>query len=211
VEAQLRAGAALLGLELTEPQLQQVLRYADLLQKWGRVYNLTAVRRPGEMVTHHLLDCLAAIPPLRRMCVPMPPRVLDVGSGAGLPGAVIAITCPESTVDCVDAVGKKAAFVQQVAASLALANLRGLHSRVEQLEGGYDLAACRAFASLGHFVAGSGVALAPDGLWLAMKGKYPVSEIAELPAGVEMFHVEQLHVPGLDAERCLVWMRRRSA
>jgi len=135
-------------------------------------------------------------------------KVLDVGSGGGLPGAVIAICCPELQVDCVDTVGKKAAFIQQAAGQLGLGNLRGVHARVENLQGPYDLVCSRAFASLPDFVAWSGAALAEEGVWMAMKGKHPAQEIAALPPGTEVFHVEQLAVPGLDAERCIVWMRR---
>jgi 16S rRNA (guanine527-N7)-methyltransferase len=165
------------------------------------------------MLTHHLLDSLAAIGPLQQrlqangLVSPKAVRLLDVGSGAGLPGIVIAICCPGITVHCVDTVGKKAAFIQQVAASLKLPNLRGVHARVESLADPYDVVSSRAFASLVDFTTWSVGALAEQGVWMAMKGKNPVEEIAALPAGVEVFHVEQLVVPGLDAERCLVWMR----
>jgi 16S rRNA (guanine527-N7)-methyltransferase len=104
-------------------------------------------------------------------------------------------------------VAKKAAFIQQVAATLRLANLRGVHARVENLSGPFDVISARAFASLPDFVNGSRAALGPGGCWLAMKAKHPADEIAALPAGVDVFHVEQLVVPGLDAERCIVWMR----
>ncbi|RYG06684.1 MAG: 16S rRNA (guanine(527)-N(7))-methyltransferase RsmG, partial [Burkholderiales bacterium] len=182
-----------------------------LIQKWNKVYNLTAVRAPAEMLTHHLLDSLAVIGPLRRQLQYKPSRVLDVGSGAGLPGVVLSICCPELTVDCVDAVAKKAAFIQQVAVALKLPRLRGLHQRVETVTGPYDLICSRAFASLADFVAGSQDALAPEGVWMAMKGKLPELEMAALPSGVEVFHVEQLRVPGLDADRCLVWLKRLPA
>ena len=135
-------------------------------------------------------------------------RVLDVGAGAGLPGVVIAICRPDLTVDCVDAVAKKAAFVQQVAVSLGLANLQGVHARVENLAGPYGLVTSRAFASLADFATWSASALAPDGVWLAMKGKHPADEIAALPGGIEVFHVEPLRVPGMEADRCIVWMRK---
>jgi 16S rRNA (guanine527-N7)-methyltransferase len=108
-------------------------------------------------------------------------------------------------------VGKKAAFIQQVAGALKLPNLRGIHGRVERLTDRYDVVSSRAFASLADFVNWSGGALAPDGVWLAMKGRRPDQEIAELPPAAELFHVEQLSVPGLAAERCIVWMRRRSS
>jgi 16S rRNA (guanine527-N7)-methyltransferase len=131
-----------------------------------------------------------------------------VGAGAGLPGVVIAILRTDIEVSCLDAVAKKAAFVQQVASELGLRNLRALHARVESLSGSYELITSRAFASLSDFVAGSSHLLAPGGLWLAMKGKSPADEMAQIPGDVRVFHVEQLSVPGLRAERCIVWMRK---
>lgn len=207
LEQQLRAGVAELGLELDDGQIRQLLQYQALLDKWGKVYNLTAVRDPAEMLTHHLLDSLAVVAPLRRQTGSAAIRLLDVGSGAGLPGVVIAICCPEVQVHCLDAVAKKAAFVQQAAGTLRLPNLRGIHGRVEQVREVYQVVSSRAFASLVDFVDGSRTALAADGVWLAMKGKHPDAEIAALPQGVSVFHVEQLRVPGLAAERCIVWMR----
>jgi 16S rRNA (guanine527-N7)-methyltransferase len=207
-EAALRNGLSTLGLALADEQVAQLLAYLDLIGKWTQVYNLTAVRDPAEMLTHHLLDSLAVVAPLRRQTQGRPVQLLDVGSGAGLPGVVIAICCPEVRVDCVDTVAKKAAFIQQAAANLKLPNLRGVHGRVEKLEGSYDVIASRAFASLPDFVAWSGGALATGGVWLAMKGKRPDEEIAALPVQVEVFHVEQLEVPGLGAQRCIVWMKR---
>jgi 16S rRNA (guanine527-N7)-methyltransferase len=207
----LQRGALALGLDLTPEQLTQLLDYLDLLQKWSKVYNLTAVRQPGEMLTHHLLDSLAIVLPLKA-CIEEArsadqPSLLDVGSGAGLPGAVVAICCPQIMVSCVDTVAKKAAFIQQIALSLRLSNLRGMHARVENLPGAYDLVVARAFASLADFTRLSAKALGPKGVWLAMKAKSPDAEIAVLPASVQVFHVEQVAVPGLDAERCLVWMK----
>ncbi|ROZ66380.1 16S rRNA (guanine(527)-N(7))-methyltransferase RsmG [Ramlibacter sp. WS9] len=211
MRAQLERGAQELGLELDDSQITQLLAYLDLIQKWNKVYNLTAVRDPAEMLTHHLLDSLAVIHPLLRHTGAKPVQLLDVGSGAGLPGVVIAICRPEIRVDCVDTVAKKAAFIQQAAVTLKLPNLRGLHARVENLTGPYDVVCSRAFASLADFVTWSTGALAEEGVWMAMKGKRPDDEAAELPSSVEMFHVEQLQVPGLDAERCIVWMKRRAA
>lgn len=207
--ARLAAAAAELGVVLDAGQQQQLLAYVDLIGKWNKVYNLTAVRGPDEMLVQHLFDSLAAVPALRRQTGGRAVRLLDVGSGAGLPGVVIAICCPEIQVDCVDTVGKKAAFLQQVAVQLKLVNLRGLHDRVERLAGPYDVVCSRAFASLADFVAWSEGALAEGGVWLAMKGKRPDPELAALPETVEAFHVEQLNVPELSAERCIVWMRRR--
>jgi 16S rRNA (guanine527-N7)-methyltransferase len=208
-EERLRSAVGQLGLELDEAQLSHLLAYLDLIAKWTKVYNLTAVRDPDEMLVQHLFDSLAAVAPLRRHTDGKPARLLDVGSGAGLPGVVLAICCPELQVDCVDTVGKKAAFIQQAAAHLQLKNLRGIHDRVENLTGPYDVISARAFASLPDLVNWSGGALAEQGAWLAMKGKRPEAEMAELPADVEMFHVEQLQVPELAAERCIVWMRKR--
>lgn len=208
----LDAGLAALNLPLDETQRTSLLAHLALIAKWNQVYNLTAVRDPAQMLTQHLLDCLAAVGPLQRHLAGLgePARLLDVGSGAGLPGAVFAVACPlQLGVTCVDTVSKKAAFVGQVAAELGLSNLAGLHARVEALTGPFDLISSRAFANLADFVAGSRRALAPGGVWLAMKGKTPVDEIAALPTDVEVFHVEPLAVPFLQAQRCIVWMRER--
>ncbi len=206
LERGLREGLADLGLVLAGAQVSQLLAYQALIAKWNQVYNLTAVRDPQEMLTHHLLDSLAVVLPLRQHLAGRT-TLLDVGSGAGLPGVVLAITCPELTVTCVDTVAKKAAFIQQVAVSLGLPHLKGLHARVETLPGPYDVISSRAFSSLPDFVSGSRQALAPQGVWMAMKGKHPQEELSALPADVDVFHVEPLTVPGLSAERCIVWMR----
>lgn len=210
----LQKGLDGLGLAVQPEQQSQLLTYMDLIAKWTKVYNLTAVRDAQEMLTHHLLDSLAVIGPLRRELAKLvlpeghaSMRLLDVGSGAGLPGIVIAITCPDVSVTCVDTVAKKAAFIQQVAATLKLPNLKGLHARVESLTEPYDVVCSRAFASLIDFTSWSQSALAPHGVWMAMKGKHPDQELAALPESTHVFHVEQLQVPGLDAERCIVWMR----
>jgi 16S rRNA (guanine527-N7)-methyltransferase len=184
-----------------------LLGYVALIQKWNKVYNLTALRDPTDMLTHHLLDSLTAIAPLRRHTQGQSIRVLDVGSGGGLPGVVLAICMPELNVSCVDTVAKKAAFIQQVAVSLKLPNLRGLHARVESLTDPYQVICSRAFASLPDFVTWSRSALAEGGVWMAMKGKHPQDEIDALPVDVKVFHVEPLTVPDLDVERCMVWMR----
>ena len=209
----LQTGSQQLGVALSEAQTDALIGYLGLLHKWSKVYNLTAVRDPLEMVTLHLLDSLAVVPALlRHLDTPantpaQPLRLLDVGSGAGLPGVVLAIACPHIQVTCLDAVAKKAAFVQQVAASLGLANLRGLHQRIEHMDTTHAVVCSRAFASLADFVRGSAKALAPGGVWLALKGKAPTEELSALGPEVDVFHVEQLLVPGLDAQRCLVWMR----
>ena len=210
LRARLSEGAAALGVTMSDEQRGQLLDYLALLGKWNKVYNLTAVRDPAEMLTHHLLDSLSIIAPLRRHTRGQPARLLDVGSGGGLPGVVIAICCPEVQVSCVDAVAKKAAFVQQVAVALRLPNLRGVHARVEAVRDKFDVITSRAFASLADFTQWSAPALAEGAVWLAMKGKRPDDEIAALPPGVEVFHVEQLQVPGLGAERCLLSLRTKA-
>lgn len=226
----LQAGAKQLGLLLLPGQIDALLAYLALIEKWNKVYNLTALRDPANMLTHHLLDSLAVVGPLLRHLAAVACefdgaderptrgplfRLLDVGSGAGLPGIVIAICCPDVAVDCVDTVAKKAAFINQVAASLKLPNLRGLHNRVEKLPGKYQIISARAFASLADLVRLSGSVLADGGVWLAMKGKHPAEELAALhlaqPGQIEVFHVEQLAVPGLDAQRCIIWMRKMTA
>ena len=214
LRATLLAGLQALKLELSELQIQQLLDYQALIAKWTQVYNLTAVRDPAEMMTHHLLDSLAAIAPLRRHLqqsgLDGASRLLDVGSGAGLPGVVIAICCPTVAVTCVDTVAKKAAFIKQAALALKLPNLTGLHARVESIAQPFDVICSRAFASLVDFTQWSASALAPQGVWMALKGKHPADELAVLPSGVQMFHVEQLQVPGLNAERCMLWLRARA-
>jgi 16S rRNA (guanine527-N7)-methyltransferase len=208
MRAALEAAAAQLGLELSAFQVDQLLAYLALLQKWNKVYNLTAVRDPAQMLSHHLVDSLSVIAPLQRHGAPA--RLMDVGAGGGLPGVVIAICCPGTDVSCVDAVAKKATFIQQVAAELKLPNLHGVHSRVEQLKAEpFCVITSRAFASLVDFTGLTRQHLGEGAVWMAMKGQHPADEIAALPASVDVFHVEQLAVPGLDAQRCIVWMRPR--
>jgi len=199
-----------LGLDLTPASAQRLFDYLERLQRWNATYNLTAVRDPAQMRSQHLLDCLAAVAPLRRFLAGRSARLLDVGSGGGLPGVVLALLEPAWDVSCVDAVGKKAAFVRQVAGELALPNLHALHARVEALAGPpFDVITSRAFASLPDFVRLTRPLLAPGGVWMAMKGRRPDDELATLPADIDVFHVEPLAVPGLGADRCLIWMRPR--
>ena len=195
-----------LGLTPSPAQSRNLLKYLDLLLHWNATYNLTAVRERPAMLTLHLADCLSVVLPVQR--VAPQGRLLDVGSGGGLPGVVLAIMLPALEVTCVDSVGKKAAFIRQAAGTLGLQNLHAAHARVEALAvTPFDLIASRAFASLADFTQLSRNNLAPGACWMAMKGRRPDAEIAALPLGVDVFHVEPLRVPGLDAERCLVWMR----
>jgi 16S rRNA (guanine527-N7)-methyltransferase len=205
--AELMGACSHLGLELNVGTAERLLAYLRLLQRWNGTYNLTAVRDPAQMFSHHLLDCLAIVPSLRRHFAGAAGSMLDVGSGGGLPGAVIAMLMPELKVSCVDTVGKKAAFIRQVAGELGLSNLTAVHSRVEKLQARFDLITSRAFASLADFCRLTQPLLGERGVWMAMKGKPPVEEMAALPANAAVFHVEHLIVPGLGAERCLVWMR----
>jgi len=213
-------GLERLGLELALPARRQLIEYLALIARWNRVYNLTAVRDPADMLSQHLLDSLAVVPSLRRQLshagsddqtTARKVRVLDVGSGAGLPGVVLSIVEPRWEVTCVDAVAKKASFIRQVSAELGLPQLQAQHARVEDLPElpGYDIVTSRAFASLADFVSLTAHLLNPQGSWMAMKGRVPEDELADLPTGVEVFHVEPLKVPSLEAQRCLVWMRKR--
>lgn len=206
--ADLQRAAHGTGLLLHDASAAQLVRYLDLLGHWNGTYNLTSVRDRASMRLQHVVDCLAVIEPLRRTVGTSAKRVLDVGSGGGLPGVILSLLFPAWTVVCVDAVGKKAAFVRQVALELGLRNLGAEHARVEALNlPPFDLVVSRAFSSLANFVELTRSHLARDGLWMAMKGKPPTDELVGLPATVDVFHVEHLNVPGLGAERCLVWMR----
>lgn len=210
-KAQLLAGAAALGVLMDDGAAERLLQYLALLNRWNKVYNLTAVRDPQQMLVQHLLDSLTLITPLLRQLGGRPARLLDVGSGGGLPGVVVATLCPQIAVTCVDTVVKKATFIRQAGAELRLPNLQAVHARVETLPQRYDVITARAFASLPDIVALTRAQLADGGVWAAMKGVHPADQLAALPADIDVFHVEPLRVPGLDAERCLVWMRSRVA
>ena len=209
-----RIAQASLGREPTTAEVAALQHYLDQLSRWSSIHNLTAVREPERMLVQHLADCLAAVPPLRRRLADRTgARVLDVGSGGGLPGALIAIVAPDIDVTCIDAAAKKAAFVRQIAGTLALDNLHALHARVEQHlpSTPYDVVASRALATLSEFVTLTRHLMTrPGAAWMAMKGRAPDDEIAALPPEVEVFHVEPLDVVDLTAPRCLVWMRLRA-
>ncbi|MDR5835254.1 16S rRNA (guanine(527)-N(7))-methyltransferase RsmG [Caballeronia sp. LZ034LL] len=200
-------GAAELPLSLSPEQKQQLLDYVALLTKWNAVYNLTAIRDPEQMMIQHILDSLAIVP---MVSARHPSTVLDVGSGGGLPGVVLAITLPDIRVTLNDIVHKKTAFQSQVKAQLSLGNLSVVTGRVEALRPGievpekFDVIVSRAFAELSDFVTLSRHLVEVDGRILAMKGIKPDAEVARLPAGATVLGVERLKVPMLDAERHLI-------
>lgn len=191
-------------------QADSLIAYLELLRKWNRVYNLTAVRDPSEMFNRHLLDSLSLVAPLRRHTADRSFRLLDVGSGAGLPGVVVAAALPRADVTCLDAVAKKASFVRQVGVELRLSNLQAEHARVERFNSpAFDVVTARAFASLRELVLLSRRHVGSHGVWVAMKGQVPQAEIDGLGPEIEVFHVELLSLPSLHEERCAVWMRLR--
>ena len=196
-----------LGLVPTPAQLSALHGFQAMLLRWGAVYNLSGIRDAAGVLTIHLADSLAIVPAVARAA---PKRLLDVGSGGGLPAIPLAVMLPQVRVTCVEAVGKKAAFLRQAAVSLKLRNLVIEHERVERLPAAtrHDLITARAFASLGVFTAMTERLLAEGGFWLAMKGRTPHEEIAALTPSVEVFHVEPLSVPGSAAARVIVWLRR---
>ena len=207
-------GAHALRLALTPRQCERLLDFVALLAKWNAVYNLTAIRDPQRMVAAHVLDSLAPLPQVLARAGDRPLRILDVGSGAGLPGIVWAIALdgtnrPRADVTLVDAVDKKTAFQRQASAQLRLDNVQCVHTRIERWQGGpFELVCSRAYASLADFVDQTQRLLAADGCWLAMKGEVPTDELAQLPAHVTVDEVVQLSVPFLgDASRCVVLMR----
>jgi 16S rRNA (guanine527-N7)-methyltransferase len=205
----LETGITTLGLALPPGAADKQVAYLALLAKWNKVYNLTSIRDPDEMITHHLLDSLAVLPTLedwqKSALAERHFRLADVGSGAGLPGLVLAIAHPDWGVTSVDAVEKKAAFQQQAKIELELSNVSIHCGRIEELQGTFDAVISRAFASLADFVKLAGHL--SNCLW-AMKGGYPADEVADLPAGWQMVANHELHVPGLPAERCLLRLEK---
>jgi 16S rRNA (guanine527-N7)-methyltransferase len=201
-------GAAELAVPLDRADAERLVAYVRLIERWNATYNLTAVRDPREMVIQHILDCLAAAAALRRRRgAGQGERVIDVGSGAGLPGLILALVFPDRDVTCVDSVSKKAAFITQAAGALRLKNAKAVHARIEAIAGQFDVIASRAFSSLPELVGATRHMLAESGSWMAMKGKTPDEEIAQLGRAVSL-HVEPLTVPQMSADRCVVWIER---
>lgn len=200
----LAAGLAELGIALPDAAQHQLLAFRDLLLKWNKTYNLTALRDPEQAISHHLLDSLAILPHVGAG------PLLDVGSGGGLPGIPLAIARPELSVSMVDTVQKKATFLQQAAIELGLKNVTAHHARVEEMSGQYAQISSRAFAEIGLFVSLTRHLLAPGGRWLAMKGVRPDDELQALPADIAVEAIILLAVPGLDAERHLIILKAGS-
>lgn len=198
----LLAGLTALKLDLANSTVERLLDYVDLLQRWNAAYNLTAVREPGEMVTRHLLDSLAVLPHVTGR------TLADLGTGAGIPGIPLALARPELEVQLVDSNGKKARFLREAVRHLRLERVRVAESRVESVDGEFDCITARAFATLADMLAWAGHLLGPDGRWLALKGRFPQDELDALPSGFEVEAIHRLEVPGLDAERHLVIIKR---
>ena len=206
----LRRWSADLGVELSDEQSARLVAFANLLVKWNRVHNLTALDKPQDVVSHHLLDSLAIVPELERTADGRGLRILDVGSGGGLPGVPVAIALPATHVTLIDRVQKKTAFLQQVGVEVGLANVEVIHARVEEYRARpFDVITSRAFAALEEMVRLTSHLLAPRGCWAAMKGIYPTEEISALPSTVELVRAVKLHVPLLGAERHLLVLRLR--
>jgi 16S rRNA (guanine527-N7)-methyltransferase len=201
-------GIAEMGLDVSPAQREQLMDYLGLMFKWNSVYNLTSLRDPMQMVTHHLLDSLAAVPAFSQAR-----NVLDVGSGGGLPGIVLAIVRPDMKVSMIDTVHKKTAFLTQVKAELGLANVTVYTMRVEQLtvSDKFDVITSRAFADLSDFVNWSSHLLAEGGRYIALKGVAPEEERQRLPDDWRVTGVEPLQVPRLGAERHLVFIEHASS
>ena len=213
MKAALQAGLQRMDLALSDAQQDQLLAYLQLLGQWNRAYNLTAIRDPREQLVVHLFDCLAVLPVLQAD-LGAGRVVVDVGSGGGLPGVIIAIAYPQVEVHTIDAVAKKAAFVTQVRGTLKLANVHAHHARVEALKPPRDLPfadliVSRAFASLADFVRLTQPLLAAHGRWAALKGQVPTDEISALPATVEVSAIVPVDVPELEAQRHVVWIAPR--
>ncbi len=198
LQARLEQGVDALRLSLPAGAVARLLDYQALLQRWNAAYNLTAVRDPDEMVTRHLLDSLAILPYVQGR------SLADLGTGPGLPGIVLAIASPGREILLVDSNGKKVRFLREAIRALKLDHVRAVQSRVEEVEGEYDCITARAFASLADMLGWGGHLLAPEGIWLAMKGKQPDDELAGIPTGFVLRSTHQLSVPGLAAERHLL-------
>lgn len=202
LQIRLERGIASLGVRLPDGAVERLLDYQALLARWNATYNLTAIRDPAEMISRHLVDSLAILPYVQGS------SLADLGTGPGLPGIPLAIAAPERQVLLVDSNGKKVRFLREAIRSLKLENVRAVQSRVEEVEGQYDCITARAFASLRDMLDWGGHLLTKDGTWLAMKGKHPDDELADMPPGFEVRAIHTLDVPDVGGERHLVVVAR---
>jgi len=202
LQTQLERGMAALGASLPDGAVERLLDYRELLERWNAAYNLTAIRDDREMVARHLLDSLAILPYVHGR------SLADLGTGPGLPGIPLAIAEPAREVLLVDSNGKKVRFLREAIRSLKLGNARALQSRVEEVEGTFECITARAFASLADMLGWGGHLLAPNGVWLAMKGRHPAEELDGVPQGFRVEAIHALTVPDVEGERHLVVIRR---
>jgi 16S rRNA (guanine527-N7)-methyltransferase len=205
LQTQLERGIATLGASLPEDAVARLLDYRDLLERWNSAYNLTAIRDDREMVSRHLLDSLAILPYVHGR------SLADLGTGPGLPGIPLAIAEPAREVLMVDSNGKKVRFLREAIRSLKLGNAKALQSRVEDVEGTFECITARAFASLADMLGWGGHLLAPNGIWLAMKGKHPAEELDGVPGEFRVEAIHALRVPDVEGERHLVVIRKTSS
>lgn len=202
---ELEQGIDKLGLDIPSATVDRLLQYLELIQKWNRVYNLTALKDPGQMLSHHILDSLSIIPYVKGN------TILDIGSGAGLPGIPLSLVFTERHIVMLDGNAKKTRFIQQAITELGLKNAESVHSRVEDYTAseGFDTVVSRAFSSLSDFVRMALPLMKDSGQLLAMKGRYPAQELEDLPTEIRTEAVHRLEVPLLDSERHLVQMARK--
>jgi 16S rRNA (guanine527-N7)-methyltransferase len=206
----LRSALATLDLAATAQQRDRLLAYVALLHRWNSVHNLSGAHDPVGLLEQHVVDCLAIVPSLTRHAGDRSLTLLDAGTGAGLPAAVLAVMRPHWTITAVDSVGKKVAFLRQAVGEMGLTNLHPEQERLERMSGAkarFDVVTARAFSSLRHLVESTRHLIDPRGVWAAMKGQPSAVELSDLPMDCQLFHVEPLRVPGLDGQRCLVWIK----
>jgi 16S rRNA (guanine527-N7)-methyltransferase len=210
LDRRLSAAGEALGVVVESEQRGTLLKYISLLERWNAVHSLSAHESLADLLVRLVFDGLTLSAALARWAGKGRRRVLDVGSGAGFPAVVLAILNPEWSITAVDPASKKAAFVRQAAGDCGIRNLRVVQARVEKFPDadGFDAIVSRAFGSLSEVTEASGALLAPDGIWVVQKGRYPAEELAALGKEVDVFHVEPVKVPEMTEERCLVWMRR---
>jgi 16S rRNA (guanine527-N7)-methyltransferase len=208
-EQLLRSGCSAMQIDVSEPQIQLLLAYTEQLHKWNKAYNLTAIRQPVEMLKLHILDSLSVVKELAKL---EPQRIIDVGTGPGLPGMILAIMWPHLSIDLLDTNGKKTRFLTHCKHLFKLDNVTVLNKRVEQHqpEQAYDVVVSRAFASISDMLGGCDQLVAPSGVFAPMKGQYPDAELAEMPNSYKLVSSHLLTVPDVDAERHLLIIAKQA-